>query len=49
MGGTSIKKATDLIIYLSSDLSNHIKGKIINAIWDDWKNLLNHKNIFRII
>ena len=45
MGGTSIKKATDLIIYLSSDLSNHIKGKIINAIWDDWKNLLSHKNI----
>ena len=45
MGGTPIKKAIELITYLSSDSSNHINGKIINAIWDDWLNLSKYKNI----
>ena len=41
IGGTSMSKAIDLIIFLSSDVSSGLKGKIINAIWDDWINLIN--------
>ena len=41
IGGTPMSKAVDLIIFLSSDISSGLKGKIINAIWDDWINLIN--------
>lgn len=42
-GGTPYKDATDLIIFLSSENSNFIKGKIINALWDDWINFKKYK------
>jgi len=37
-GGTSYNKATDLILFLGSKYSDGIKGKLISALWDDWKN-----------
>ena len=45
IGGTSYKKALDLIFFLSSDESNYMKGKIIHSLWDDWKNFSKHKKI----
>ena len=36
-GGSSFQEACDLILFLSSEYSNGISGKLISAIWDDWK------------
>jgi NAD(P)-dependent dehydrogenase (short-subunit alcohol dehydrogenase family) len=47
LGGSSPKKACDLILFLSSRYSNGITGKILSALWDDWKNLPNYKKILR--
>lgn len=38
-GGDSIQNAADLVAYLASEESNHISGKLISAVWDDWRNL----------
>lgn len=43
-GGTSYKNATDLASFLCSDESSFLKGKIIHALWDDWKNFYKNKN-----
>jgi 3-oxoacyl-[acyl-carrier protein] reductase len=37
-GGVSPELAADLAIFLLSDKSNGITGKIISAPWDDWSN-----------
>lgn len=36
-GGDSIETAAELVAFLASDKSNHITGKLISAVWDDWK------------
>ena len=36
-GGSNIENAIKLIIFLASDLSNGITGKLISAQWDNWK------------
>jgi NAD(P)-dependent dehydrogenase (short-subunit alcohol dehydrogenase family) len=36
-GGFNKQKTTELIMYLLSDRSNHINGKLISSEWDDWK------------
>ena len=41
-GGTPLNKAAELCVYLASAKSNGITGKLISAVWDDWKNLHNH-------
>lgn len=33
----AMEKAADLIIFLLSDESNGITGKLISAVWDDWR------------
>ncbi len=43
IGGSPYKKATDLIIFLSSEQSSFLKGKIIHALWDDWNNFKKYK------
>ncbi len=54
LGGSSFKDACDLILFLSSKKSNGISGKLISAIWDDWrvwpkyKRLLNNSDLFTI-
>ncbi len=45
-GGASIKNAAELIGYLASDISDGITGKLISAVWDDWKNFHENKNLF---
>ena len=45
VGGSSMESACNLILFLASEYSNGISGKLISAIWDDWKNWSNHKSI----
>lgn len=35
-GGTSFDAGTSLALFLASDYSNGITGKLISALWDDW-------------
>lgn len=37
-GGTSPEIVAELLVFLSSETSNGITGKLISAPWDDWKN-----------
>jgi 3-oxoacyl-[acyl-carrier protein] reductase len=41
-GATSMELGTNLAVYLSSNDSNGVTGKLISAQWDDWKNFGNH-------
>jgi len=45
-GGTPPSLAAELCVYLASDESNGITGKLISAVWDDWKNL--HNNLDKL-
>jgi NAD(P)-dependent dehydrogenase (short-subunit alcohol dehydrogenase family) len=38
-GGTPLSVGAELCVYLASDESDGITGKLISAVWDDWKNL----------
>ena len=41
-GGTSPEKAAQLALFLASDASDGISGRLISAVWDDWQNLSDH-------
>jgi 3-oxoacyl-[acyl-carrier protein] reductase len=41
-GGTPLRLGAELCVYLASDESDGITGKLISAVWDDWKNLHIH-------
>jgi 3-oxoacyl-[acyl-carrier protein] reductase len=41
-GGTPLSAGAELCVYLASDESDGITGKLISAVWDDWKNLHKH-------
>lgn len=47
LGGSSVKKACDLILFLASGYSKEIKGKFLHALWDDWKDLTNYQIILK--
>ena len=47
LGGTSFKTACDLILFLGSKYSDGIKGKLVSALWDDWKSWPNYKKILQ--
>ena len=38
-GGVPLEKAARLCVYLASEMSNGITGKLISAQWDPWENL----------
>lgn len=40
-GGVPPEKATQLVLYLASDESDGITGKLISAVWDDYQNFSN--------
>ncbi|OGD86957.1 hypothetical protein A2Z23_01725 [Candidatus Curtissbacteria bacterium RBG_16_39_7] len=42
-GGTPIEKAVQLAIFLASDASNDLTGRLISAIYDDWQNFTQKK------
>jgi 3-oxoacyl-[acyl-carrier protein] reductase len=41
-GGTPLHHGADLCIFLLSDASNGITGKLISAVWDPWRDLPGH-------
>ena len=36
-GGTSPELAADLVLFLASDRSKGLSGKLISAVWDNWR------------
>jgi NAD(P)-dependent dehydrogenase (short-subunit alcohol dehydrogenase family) len=47
-GGDSMQNAAELIAFLASEESNHITGRLISAVWDDWKNLNLKDNMYTL-
>ena len=47
LGGSSFKTACDLILFLGSKYSDGIKGKLVSALWDDWRNWPKYKKILQ--
>lgn len=43
-GGAPPAKAADLCVYLGSDESDGITGKLVSAVWDPWQDLTQHLN-----
>ena len=41
-GGAPLSKAAELAVFLGSDLSNGITGKLLSAVWDPWETLPEH-------
>ena len=41
-GGAPLTVSADLIVFLGSDESNGITGKLISAMWDNWKEWPKH-------
>lgn len=41
-GGASLHFGADLIVFLGSDASNGITGKLISAVWDRWETWPDH-------
>jgi len=46
-GGTPLSKVCELILFLGSKYSDGISGKLISALWDDWKNWINYKKLLQ--
>ena len=38
-GGTSPERAAELAVFLASPLGQGVTGRLISAVWDDWKSL----------
>lgn len=36
-GGVSLERGAEVSVFLASDASNGITGKLISAVWDDWR------------
>jgi len=43
-GGTPLEKPANLAVFLASDESNGLSGKIISAVWDNWQHMANQIN-----
>ena len=41
-GGASMERVADLALFLASDASKGITGKLISAVWDDWEHWPEH-------
>jgi len=41
-GGASMDRVADLALFLASDLSKGITGKLISALWDNWEHWPEH-------
>lgn len=42
-GGASLQEASALAVFLASDASDGITGKLISAVWDNWRQLAGHR------
>jgi len=43
-GGAPIERSAELAVFLGSDASNGITGKLISAVWDNWSEWPKHLN-----
>ncbi len=41
-GGAGLARGADLAVFLASDASNGITGKLISAVWDNWESWPQH-------
>jgi NAD(P)-dependent dehydrogenase (short-subunit alcohol dehydrogenase family) len=41
-GGTPPEKAAELAVFLASPAAAGVTGRLISAVWDDWKSLPEH-------
>lgn len=41
-GGADLREAAALAVFLGSDASRGISGRLISAVWDNWRNLPKH-------
>ena len=41
-GGTSPEKAAELAVFLASPLSDGLTGRLISAVWDNWRDIPRH-------
>jgi len=41
-GGADLREAAELAVFLGSDASRGISGRLISAVWDNWRNLPEH-------
>ena len=41
-GGARIENAAELALFLASSISDGITGKLISAVWDNWKDWPQH-------
>ena len=41
-GGTPLEKPASLAVFLASDESDGLTGRLISAVYDDWSELLQH-------
>jgi NAD(P)-dependent dehydrogenase (short-subunit alcohol dehydrogenase family) len=44
-GGVPLGKGAELAVFLGSDLSNGITGKLLSAVWDPWSTLARHLKV----
>ncbi|HXX22855.1 MAG TPA: SDR family oxidoreductase [Terriglobia bacterium] len=40
-GGTSPDRAASLAVFLASERSNRLTGRLLSAVWDDWEHITN--------
>lgn len=43
-GGASLQRVAELCLFLASEVSEGITGKLISAVWDPWQSLPEHKD-----
>lgn len=46
-GGSPLEKGAELCVFLASDESDGITGRLISAIWDPWKTFTDHKEAIK--
>ncbi len=46
-GGASLEKGAELSVFLASDESDGITGKLISAVWDPWRKLATNKEVLK--
>ncbi len=41
-GGASADRAAALVVFLASERSNRLTGRLLSAVWDDWEHFENN-------
>lgn len=46
-GGAPLEQGADLAVFLASEASDGLTGKLISAVWDPWESFSEHMNILK--